>query len=159
MTIDEILEMMDEILDKAVTVPFSNKKSMVDTDQLRDCIDNIRYNLPTEIRKAKEMVADRSSIIQDANEKAEQIIKDAEEKAKKIVSEEEIVKQAKAAAQDINAQSHAMDLQIKKAMVEKIDGILDDTEKSLMKSLNEIKSARETVKAAGKKVSEEQGQQ
>ncbi len=159
MTIDEILEMMDEILDKAVTVPFSNKKSMVDTDQLRDCIDNIRYNLPTEIRKAKEMVADRSSIIQDANEKAEKIIKDAEEKAKKIVSEEEIVKQARAAAQDLTAQSHAMDLQIKKAMVEKIDGILDDTEKSLMKSLNEIKSARETVKAAGKKVSQDQGQQ
>ncbi len=159
MTIDEILEMMDEILDKAVTVPFSNKKSMVDTDQLRDCIDNIRYNLPTEIRKAKEMVADRSSIIQDANEKAEQIIKDAEEKAKKIVSEEEIVKQAKAAAQDITAQSHAMDLQIKRAMVEKLDGILGDTEKSLMKSLNEVKSARETVKAAGKKVSDEQGQQ
>ena len=159
MTIDEILEMMDEILDKAVTVPFSNKKSMVDTDQLRDCIDNIRYNLPTEIRKAKEMVADRSSIIQDANEKAEQIIKDAEEKTKKIVSEEEIVKQAKAAAQDITAQSHAMDLQIKRAMVEKLDGILGDTEKSLMKSLNEIKSARETVKAAGKKVSDEQGQQ
>ncbi|MCD7784857.1 MAG: ATPase [Oscillospiraceae bacterium] len=159
MTIDEILEMMDEILDKAVTVPFSNKKSMVDTDQLRDCIDNIRYNLPTEIRKAKEMVADRSSIIQDANEKAEKIIKDAEEKAKKIVSEEEIVKQAKAAAQDITAQSHAMDLQIRKAMVEKIDGILGDTEKSLTKSLSEIKSARETVKAAGKKVDQDQGQQ
>ncbi|MCC8196759.1 MAG: ATPase [Ruminococcus sp.] len=159
MTIDEILEMMDEVLDKAVTVPFSNKKSMVDTDQLRDCIDNIRYNLPTEIRKAKEMVADRSSIIQDANEKAEQIIKDAEEKAKKIVSEEEIVKQAKAAAQDLTAQSHAMDLSIKKAMVEKLDNIFGETEKSLNKSLNEIKTMRETIKNAGKQVEAEEAQQ
>ncbi|MCD8007273.1 MAG: ATPase [Oscillospiraceae bacterium] len=159
MTIDEILEMMDEILDKAITVPFSNKKSLVDTEQLRDCIDNIRYNLPTEIRKAKEMVADRSTIIKEANDKAEQIIKDAEEKAKKIVSEEEIVKQARAAAQDITAQSHAMDLQIKRAMVEKLDGILSDTEKSLNKSLSEVKAARETVKAAGKKVSDDQAQQ
>lgn len=70
MTIDEILEMMDELLDKAVTVPFSNKKSMVDTDKLREYIDNIRYNLPSEIRKAKEMVADRSEIISEANAKA-----------------------------------------------------------------------------------------
>ena len=30
MTIDEILEMMDELLDKATSVPFTNKKSLVD---------------------------------------------------------------------------------------------------------------------------------
>ena len=44
MTIDEILEMMDDLLDKAVSVPFSNKKSMVDAEQLREYIDGIRYN-------------------------------------------------------------------------------------------------------------------
>lgn len=159
MTIDEILELMDEVLDKAVTVPFSNKKSMVDTDQLREYIDSIRYNLPTEIRKAKEMVADRTEIITDANKKAEDIIKSAEERAKALVSEEEIVKQAKAAAQDLTAQSHAMDISIKKAMVEKLDGILSESEKSLTKSLNEIKSMREAIKAAGKKVSEEEAKQ
>lgn len=151
MTIDEILEMMDELLDKAVTVPFSNKKSMVDADQLREYIDNIRYNLPTEIRKAKEMVADRSEIITEANAKAEGIIKKAEERAKVLVSEEEIVKQAKAAAADLTAQAQAMDQSIKKAMVEKLDSILSESEKSLTKSLNEIKSMRETVKAAAKK--------
>lgn len=151
MTIDEILEMMDELLDKAVTVPFSNKKSMVDADQLREYIDSIRYNLPTEIRKAKEMVADRSIIITNANEQAEDIIKKAEEKAKVLISEEEIVKQAKAAAADLTAQAHAMDQSIKKAMVEKLDNLLSETEKSMVKALNEIKSMREAVKSASKR--------
>lgn len=154
MTIDEILEMMDELLDKAVTVPFSGKKSMVDTEQLREYIDNIRYNLPTEIKRAKEMVADRSVILTDANEQAEEIIKKAEEKAKVLISEEEIVKQAKEAADDLTAQAKAMDISIRRAMVEKLDSILGESEKSITKTLNEIKSMREAVKAVGNKADE-----
>ena len=150
MTIDEILEMIDDLLDKAVTVPFSGKKCMVDTDQLREYIDNIRYNLPTEITRAKEMVADRSVILTDANEQAEDIIKKAEEKAKILVSEEEIVKQAKAAADDLTAQAKMMDSTIRKAMVEKLDSILGESEKALNKTLNELKAMREAVKSANK---------
>ena len=150
MTIDEILEMMDDLIDKAVTVPFSGKKCMVGTDQLREYIDNIRYNLPTEIKRAKEMVADRSVILTDANEQAEDIIKKAEEKAKILVSEEEIVKQAKAAADDLTAQAKMMDSTIRKAMVEKLDSILGESEKALNKTLNELKAMREAVKSANK---------
>ena len=151
MTIDEILEMMDDLLDKAVSVPFSNKKSMVDAEQLREYIDGIRYNLPQEIKRAKEMVADRSVIITDANSQAEQIIKKAEERAKVLVSEEEVYKHAKAAADELVAQSRAMDASIKKAMVEKLDGILAESEKSILNALSQIKSMREAVKAASKK--------
>ena len=151
MTIDEILEMMDDLLDKAVSVPFSNKKSMVDAEQLREYIDGIRYNLPQEIKRAKEMVADRSVIITDANSQAEQIIKKAEERAKVLVSEEEVYKQAKAAADELVAQSRAMDASIKKAMVEKLDSILAQSEKSILNALSQIKSMREAVKAASKK--------
>ena len=151
MTIDEILEMMDDLLDKAVSVPFSNKKSMVDAEQLREYIDGIRYNLPQEIKRAKEMVADRSVIITDANSQAEQIIKKAEERAKVLVSEDEVYKQAKAAADELVAQSRAMDASIKKAMVEKLDSILAESEKSILNALSQIKSMREAVKAASKK--------
>ena len=151
MTIDEILEMMDDLLDKAVSDPFSNKKSMVDAEQLREYIDGIRYYLPQEIKRAKEMVADRSVIITDANSQAEQIIKKAEERAKVLVSEEEVYKQAKAAADELVAQSRAMDASIKKAMVEKLDSILAESEKSILNALSQIKSMREAVKAASKK--------
>ena len=107
--------------------------------------------LPQEIKRAKEMVADRSVIITDANSQAEQIIKKAEERAKVLVSEEEVYKQAKAAADELVAQSRAMDASIKKAMVEKLDGILAESEKSILNALSQIKSMREAVKAASKK--------
>lgn len=150
MTIDEILEMMDDLLDKAVTVPFSGKKCMVDAEKLREYIDNIRYNLPTEIKRAKEMVADRSEILTDANAKAEQIIKQAEERAKKLVSEDEIVKQAQEAANDLTAQAKAMDQSIRKAMTDKLNSTLGESEKALQKALNEIHNMQNAVRSAEK---------
>ena len=148
MTIDEILEMMDDLLDKSVTVPFSNKKCMVDSEKFREYIDNIRYNLPTEIKRAKEMVADRSEILTDANAQAEDIIKQAEERAKKLVSDSEIVKQAQEAANDLTAQAKAMDQSIRKAMTDKLGSTLGEAEKALQKALNEIRAMQNAVKAA-----------
>lgn len=148
MTIDEILEMMDDLIDKSVTVPFSNKKCMIDADKLREYIDNIRYNLPTEIKRAKEMVADRSEILTDANSQAEDIIKEAEERAKVLVSESEIVKQAQEAANDLTAQAKSMDQSIRRAMTDKLDSTLGEAEKALQKALNEIKAMHDAVKAA-----------
>ena len=149
-TIDEILEMMDDLLDHAVTVPFTGKKGMIDVDKFRECIDSIRYNLPTEIKHAKEMVADRTEIIDSANAEAEEIIKQAEERAKKLVSESEIVKQAQEAANDLTAQAKAMDQSIRKAMTDKISSTLGESEKALQKSLNEIHNMQNAVKAAEK---------
>ncbi len=157
-TIDDILERMDELLDKATGVPFTNKKGLVDIEQLREYIDSIRYNLPTEIKKAKQMVADRFDIIKGANASAEDIIKNAETRASKLVSEEEIVKQATAAAKEITSKARQMDLEIKKAMVDKLDGILSETEASINKSLSEIKAMRNAIRTASQRASSGQSQ-
>ena len=93
MNIDEILEMIDDTLDKGATVPFSGKKVMVDADKIRDLLNEIRVNLPQEIKQAKLIVMDRKTIISDANEEAETIVRKAEERAKTIISNEEIVKE------------------------------------------------------------------
>ncbi len=148
MKIDEILDLMDELLDKAVTVPFTNKKTLVDTEKLREYIDSIRYNLPADIKKAKELQNDKAIIMTEANKKAEVIIKKAEDRAKVLVSNEEILKQAKEQAAEITAQAYAMDRDIRNAMSEKIDSVLASTEKSLTTALNNIKGTREAVRAA-----------
>lgn len=151
MTIDDILELMEDTLDKAASVPFSSKKVMVDEAQMREYIDNIRLNLPTEIKKAKEMVGDRTQIISEANQKAESIVKRAEERAKIIVSNEEIVKQARERANEITANANAMEAQIRAAMTAKMDAVLDETEKILNQNISDIRKTRIAIKEAGKK--------
>ncbi len=147
MKIDEILDLMDELLDKAVTVPFTNKKTLVDTEKLREYIDSIRYNLPADIKNAKELLNDKAIIITEANKKAEVIIKKAEDRAKVLVSNDEIMKQAKEQAAEITNQAYAMDRDIRNAMSEKIDNVLASTEESLTSALNNIKTTRNAVKA------------
>ena len=66
MSIDEILEMMDDMLDKAVNVPFSNKKSLIEVEKMRGLIDEIRLNMPREIKQARDLVNDRKTILNDA---------------------------------------------------------------------------------------------
>ena len=79
MSIDEILEMMDDMLDKAVNVPFSNKKSLIDVDKMRELIDEIRLNMPREIKQAHDLVNDRKSIINNAKNEAASIVARAEQ--------------------------------------------------------------------------------
>ena len=58
MNIDDLLDIMDELIDKAWKVPLSSK-SMVDVERIKDVVQDIRLNMPAEIRQAKTIVADR----------------------------------------------------------------------------------------------------
>ncbi|HAJ96157.1 MAG TPA: vacuolar-type H+-ATPase subunit H [Ruminococcus sp.] len=95
MSIDEILDDMDELLEKASSVPFASHKAIIDSERMQELISDIRLNMPQEIKHAKMVAYDRDRIIKEAEAKAEQIVRQAEERAKAIVSEEAIVREAK----------------------------------------------------------------
>lgn len=123
MSIDEIIELMEELLDNSSAVPFSSKK-MIDCEQMRDYIDNLHLSLPPELEKAKETQRQRENIIAEGNAEAEKVIKRAENEADKIVrkaeegleaaknkayelvSETEITKNAEARAAEIIKAAH-----------------------------------------------------
>lgn len=150
MKIDEILDLMEDMLDNASTMPFSGKKALIDADKMREFIDNLRYNIPTEVKRAKETLADRAKIIAEANKKAEEIIAAAEGRAKILVANDAITKQAREQANDILSKAHNMDKDIKAAMAENVAATLDTVERALVKSLNEIREQKQAVRNAGK---------
>lgn len=146
MIIDDILDMMDDLLDSAASVPFSVKKSIIDCDQMRDYINEIRLNLPQEIKQAKLIVRDRQSIMTDANKEADAIIRRAEDRAKVIVSNDEITKQAKLKATDIINQAQSRARELKNASNKYIDDVLVKTEECLQSNLADIRRTRQAVK-------------
>lgn len=105
MSIDEILDDMDELLDKASGVPFASHKSIIDGERLRELISDIRLNMPQEIKHAKMVAYDRDRIIKEAEAKAEQIVRQAEDRAKVIVSKEAIVREAQNRANEAIAKA------------------------------------------------------
>ena len=93
--LESILNELDEVLEGAVTMPFTSK-CMVDAERIRELIDDIRLNIPSEIKQARAVVADRNEILSMAKQEAEDLIRKAEERAKALVDNDAIVRQANA---------------------------------------------------------------
>lgn len=159
MKIDEVIELMETLLEKSSTVPFSNKK-MIDGEQLGEYIDNLKMAMPGEIKRAKDMARDKDNIIAEANKKAEEIIRQAEERAKVLVSEQEVIKQATEIAREqvkrandqadeIVAQAVSKDKDIRNALAANLDKVLSDAEVVLNKSLTDVMSTKSAILKIG----------
>ena len=139
MSIDEILEEMDELLDKASSVPFVSHKKVIDGERMRELINDVRLNMPHELKEAKKIEFDCQRILNEAKLNAESIIRKAEERAAQIVSREAIVTEAKKKALDMlnKAQTAAKTLQQNAAT--SVAKMLNDTENYYSRNLQSIK--------------------
>ncbi len=144
MNVEELLEMMEETLEAGTIVPFSASKRMVDVDRMRDIIDEVRNNLPDEIRESKKIVNDREQIMQNARIESESIIQQAEERARVLTSEQEIVKRSQQHAAEIlsAAQKSAKELTRKSTLY--------NTEEVLGRSMADIKNTRMNLRSAAR---------
>ena len=100
MEIFTLLESLEEILESGSKVPFSSKV-MVDIDELRDILEDIRLKLPDELKQAKWVKEERQRIIEDAQKEADNIIQNAESKIVTMIDENAITKKALAQKEEI----------------------------------------------------------
>ena len=150
MNIDDILDQMDEMLDRAWNLHLTGGRCVVDAEKVRDLIDDIRLNLPTEIKQAKQIVADRTDIISVAKAEAESIVRKAEDHAKALVEQEEITKQAHARATEILAQAQTKSREMKQASQEFAETMLKSTEETLAKALGDVRTTYQALKSGGR---------
>lgn len=146
--IDSILLMIGDLLDGAWSIPLSGGKGAVDVDKIRDLLSQLKMHIPVEVEKAKEIVNDRKIILDDAKKEAEMTIRVAEERAKKLVDHDEVVRQAQAKANEILSTSQLQARELKKATSDYVDSVLKSTEEQVAKSLAELRSKRQAIKAA-----------
>ena len=85
MTVEVLLDQIDDMIDKAWSFPLSGGRCVVDANHLRDIIDDIRGNIPSEVRQARAIVSDRADIIATAKREAEGIVRNAEERARSLI--------------------------------------------------------------------------
>ena len=77
MNVNELLDTIEDALEEGANVPLSGGKKIVDVEQIRDYLDEIRANLPGELRQAQQIVNDRAQIVETANAQAQAIVKKA----------------------------------------------------------------------------------
>lgn len=146
MNIDDVLDVLDELLDKSWSLPLSGGRCVVDADKVRDLIDDIRINMPNEIQQAKSIVSDRGEILEVARREAENIIRKAEERAKALVANQEIAKSAQQRAADILSQTQVKSREMRMAAHEFSDEILRTTEETMSKALADIRATRQGLR-------------
>ena len=144
MTLDELLEQFDEVLDSGIKIP--GRKTVVDIEKLRAVVDDIRLNIPSEIKQARGIVADRAEIITTAKREADGIIRSAEERAKAMVAQEEIVKMAQEKAAEIIANAQGKSRDMRKAAQDFVDDIMRRADEGLTANLGEIRKTRAALK-------------
>jgi vacuolar-type H+-ATPase subunit H len=149
MNVNEILDIMDDMLDSAWSVPLSGGKCVIDVERLRELINDVRLNMPQEVKQAKLIVTDRKIILDDAKKEAENIVKVAEERSRRLVDENEITKQAKAQAAETLSLAQTQAKELKRAANEFAENILRTTEQNLMDSVNQVKTAKSALRSPG----------
>ena len=135
MTVEELLDQIDDMIDKAWSFPLSGGRCVVDANHLRDIIDDIRGNIPSEVRQARAIVSDRADIIATAKREAEGIVRNAEERARSLIAHEEVVRQAQQKAREMRRGANDF-----------AEDVLKRTEETMAKHLGELRQARQVLR-------------
>ena len=144
MNMDDLMEQLDEVLESSFKMP--GKRVVVDVEKVRAIIDDMRMTMPTEVKQAKGIVADRADIINNAKREADNIIRVAEERAKAMVAQEEITKLAQARAGEVLAAAQKKSRDMRKAAQDFVDDIMRRADEGLTANLGEVRKTRAALK-------------
>ncbi len=142
MSVFDVLDEMDDLLDNAKAFPLAAHKIVIDGDRLRELVNDIRLAMPKEMKRAQTIDYDCDRIMKEAQANAETIIRGAEDRAKTLVSEHTITEEAKKRAHEILAKTKSKCEDTKDATSAYVLQSLTSTEARLNELLNEIRRER-----------------
>ena len=148
MNTEDLIDELYAMVEKAWSLPLSHGRAVLDGDEVKKILDEIKQALPQEIRQAKAIVADRSQIISDARQEAETIVRLAEERKKAMINQHETVKQAQQKSNDMISQTQAKIREMRKASNDYIEDLMKRTDDALAANLAELRKTRQNIKAS-----------
>ncbi len=141
MEILEIIDLMEESIDKSPTVPLSGK-ILVDKEDLLDYIQEMRLVFPEEIKEANWVKEERQRILSEAETRAQTMVKNAEDKVRQMIDENEITRQAVEQANQLVNDAQTRSMEIKLDSDQYADDVLSDIEKRLDMLLKKVHDDR-----------------
>ena len=151
MNVNELLDTIEDTLEESTSMPLSGGKRLVDVEKVRDYLDDIRANLPGELRQAQQIVNDRAQIVETANAQAQAIVKKAEERARVLVSEAEIVKAAQQRAGEIVSAAQTEARTVRQTVTDYCDNMLKTTEETMAENAAQVKNVRANLRQSPRK--------
>lgn len=148
----ELIDELEDLIDKGVSVPFTGR-CLLDKEELMDLIQEIKLKLPDDLNQAKWIKNERQNIIDDAKAESAKIIKEANDKLISMIDENEITKSAKEQANSImeKVQSDAKTLKIESYkytdnLLENVERVVTDAIHELEQCINVVRSNRNELR-------------
>ena len=139
MEIFELLENLEDIIERSRNLPFSGK-GIVDKDEILDLIKEIRLKLPDELKQAKWVKEERQRILVEAQKEADGIVKEAENRIISMIDEHEITRKAYEQKKEIIENANERSREISNGTKEYADGLLAHTEDVLTQTLGGLEN-------------------
>lgn len=132
-TVMQLLDELEEILETASKVPFSDK-AIVDSQEVSAIIDNIRMSMPKDIQQAKWVKDEQERILNEARIEYDKIIVAAKKQAEYLVDTNVVKREAekRAAALLSEAENHSSFIKLRS--YEYIDKMLYDMQNDIAKA-------------------------
>ena len=143
---EEVLDEMEDLLEKAWKVPMVEGKSVLDVSAFERLIRDLRLSVPREIREANKIITTKEQIIQDAKNKCEDVYKMARQKVAEMVEEHEIVRMAKTREADILKKCHDKCKNMVTNVHKELMTCISDCEQNLISQLESVKAAKQNLK-------------
>ena len=93
------IDQLEDLVSNGKRVPMS-RKVMVEEEEFIHLLDEMRTNIPLEIRDATRLLKERERIIAEAQDQATRIVQDAQRRAQVLVSEHTVLAEAKQLAEE-----------------------------------------------------------
>ncbi len=148
--LEQLINSLYEMVQDSWTVPFGGDKCMIERDRALDILDELRMNMPNDVKMANEIVEKRNDLIAAGKREAEAIVKQAEDTARQMINETEIVQQSRRKAKEIIGNAEIQSRELRRIANDYCEDILKRAEESAAQSLEEIKKARARFRASAK---------
>lgn len=140
-TIDEL----EEIIETAGSIPLTGKIA-VDKNELLELIQNLRLDLPNEIKEATWVKDEREKILSEAEAEANQRVTEAEEKSKTLLDENYIMQLAYEKAERLVNEANDESAKIRQGARDYADEVLQNTQENLSEVIRIINNNRQQLK-------------
>ena len=146
--INRLIEMLYEKVEDARSVALQPGMCKLERDELLDLLDELKAQIPGEIKRAQELLSAREKFIDDAKREAERIVREAEQEAKKKIANSEVSQAAREEARRILSQAEDNSRQLFQMASSYAEDIMTRTEEFMQSGLDNVKEGHRRFREA-----------
>ena len=142
-----LIDMLYEMIDGAKGVLMAPDKCIIVREEALDLLDDLKGQLPLELKKAQDLIRARDEFVENAKKEADKIRRQADLDAKTIVGESEITRVARDKANEMLRRAEERSKSMINVTNEYTDDALRRTEEAIQMALDEIRESRMRFRA------------